>query len=750
MARRPLSAVCLAVILLILAGTKFAGISPPDYSDWEGKTVTAAGRVYKKESAVLAGRERKILYLRLNTFENNLQQADTEKEIESINIICYLESNQALPEMGSTVRVEGKLKCFEKPSNPGQFDAASYYHTLNISFQLNQTEIQEKSQNYNYIQEKLYRMKMYFSGILDSFLSEQDASVLKTMLLGEKRAADEEIKELYRRNGIAHVLAISGLHISLLGMTLFRILKKTGLPSWIAAGIPVLIMVLYGVMTGFSVSALRAVLMFIIHMAAQCFGRTYDMITAAFLSAAILVIGQPLYLFDSSFLFSFGCIFAIGFLVPALTKELAESKEKKKGQEERPVKQPGNALTALLAGGAVTAAVLPLQLYFFYQISPYTVLLNLLVIPLMSLLLPGGILLCLFGKWKGIGTLLAIPVAGCLSVYENLCLFCENLPFHMITPGRPQAFKIFIYVLILLSILVFQKKISLKKKWALVFCGVVLMFLPRAKGTEITFLDVGQGDCIHIRSEAGNHYLIDGGSTTVSSVGARRIIPYLKEQGGSRIEAVFVTHPDADHCNGIKELLEEGKKQGILVRKLYLPDIAVSARNESYKELVQTAENNGIPCGFISRGREISEKDFRLLCLHPEKGYVSSEANQYSSVLLLQTGYFTALLTGDVEGNGEKELQRTLEEMKLKNITVLKAAHHGSAGSTPEEMLALLSPAYTVISCGENNSYGHPHPALLERLQSQGTEILITCESGAVTFYTDGRRLYLDEFLKTD
>lgn len=748
MARRPLCMVCLAVILFIFAGTKLAGISPPDFSKWEGKTVILTGRVYKKECTASAGTG--ILYLRLIESEDNLHQADTGNEAEKQNIICYLKLGQILPEMGSIVRVKGKLQCFEKPSNPGQFDAESYYHTLKISFQLNQTEIQGKSQKYNCISEKLYQIRAYFSEILDHLLSKQDASVMKMMLLGEKKAADKEIKELYQRNGMAHVLAISGLHISLLGMTLFRLLKKTGLPMGIAAGLPAFLMALYGIMTGFSVSALRAVCMFIIHMAAKLFGRTYDLITAAFLAAVFIVLDQPLYLSDSSFLFSFGCIFAIGFLVPALTKENDWQKDAWMRQAERPVKQPGRALTAFLSGGAITMAGLPLQLYFFYQTPLYAVILNLLVIPFMSLLLPGGILLCLFGRWESIGSLLAVPVSGCLAIYEKLCLICEKLPFHTIISGRPSGLKLFLYGSILLTVIIFQKKLSLKKKWAMLLCGAVLLVLPGTGETAVTFLDVGQGDCIHIKSEAGNHYLVDGGSTTVSNVGTYRIIPFLKEQGADKIEAVFVTHPDADHCGGIKELLEEGKEQGIQVKRLCLPDIAENVRDESYNELIEIAEKNGVSCDFVSKGREIREKDFRLLCLHPEKGYANSEANQYSTVLLFQTGFFQALLTGDVEGHGERELQKVLEEINLSNITVLKAAHHGSAGSTPEEMLAALSPAYTVISCGENNSYGHPHGELLERLYAQKTEILLTYESGAITFHTDGKKLNLEEFLKID
>ena len=189
----------------------------------------------------------------------------------------------------------------------------------------------------------------------------------------------------------------------------------------------------------------------------------------------------------------------------------------------------------------------------------------------------------------------------------------------------------------------------------------------------------------------------------MSKAGIYRMIPYLKYQGADEVEAVFVTHPDSDHCNGILELFQEGSEEGIRVKRLYLPGIGQKARNESYD---------------VSPG------------------------------LFLQYGHFRTLLTGDVEGAGERELEDSLARAQVEKITVLKAAHHGSAGSTPKEILSRLSPEYTVISCGRDNSYGHPHRELMERLIGQGTKILITYESGAVTFRTDGSRMWVEEYLK--
>ena len=514
-------------------------------------------------------------------------------------------------------------------------------------------------------------------------------------------------------------------------MTLYRLLKKTGCPLVLQTGLPAGIMILYCIMTGFSVSSLRAVIMFGIHMLALFCKRTYDMITAAFVAAVLLLLDQPLYFYSSSFLFSFGCIFAIGFLVPALTEEL-------KCRE----KQPGSFLKAFLSGAALTMAGIPMQLCFFYQMPVYSTILNLMVIPLMSFLLPAGIVLLFLCRLSPIGELAGALISGILAVFEGACNFAEGMPFHTVLAGKPETYRILLYLASLLLAIMLQEKISLWKRWLIVLCGAVLLFLPGKKEFTLTFLDVGQGDCIHIKTTEGNHFLIDGGSSTVSKVGTYRIIPYLKASGAGTIEAVFVTHPDEDHCNGVRELLSEGALNGICVKKLYLPDVGDNSRTEAYEALITEAAMADVPVGYIHKGQAFSEKEFTLFCLHPEAGHESREPNEYSTVLLLCFQDFRALLTGDVEGAGEEKLIRSLEDVKAgrygdvflseNGITVLKVAHHGSGNSTPAELLADISPQIAVISCGENNPYGHPHSETLGRLEEVGAKVLRTDEFGAI------------------
>lgn len=721
--------VCLVIIVFLFCSTKIVKTSPPDFLIWEGKRIAVTGEIYAKETYFKADKEVSVVYVRLSSVFYGSDRTDIR--LGDYRAICYLKENQTMPKLGSIVHMTGIMQGFDKATNPGQFDAESYYHILKISFRLNQTEIQQQSHTYHKIKEALYKIKYRCSEIFDITLAPKDASVMKTMLLGEKKAVDGERKELYQKSGIAHILAISGLHISLIGMILFKVLRRLGIPVVVCTVASTILILLYGCMTGFPVSVIRAVGMFGIHMLGRMCRRTYDMVTAVAVMAVFILIEQPLYFYSGSFLLSFGCALTIALLLPALTK-----KRLKKEKELNPW------LVKFAGGLTVTIGILPLQMWFFYQIPLYSVLLNLLIIPLMSLLLPSGMLLLVCGMvasnaWYPATEVVAegvrYPVEGILAVYDSACSIATKLPGGLWVTGRPAVWKVICYFGALLAVIIRQKKLSLKKKWLLVGSAVILLMWPMPKQCSITFLDVGQGDCIHIQSKSGNHYLIDGGSSSVSDVGKYRILPYLKYHGVRELEAVFITHPDEDHCNGIRELLFLAPGEGIDVKRLCLPDIGSIARTEAYEELVAAAGKAEIPISYFSEGMTLQDDELYLKCLHPEKGYISKNENAYSLVFLMKYESFEALFTGDVEGEGEEELIHVLQKEVQAPIDVLKVAHHGSRYSTSEEFLSLTHPKVSVISCGENNSYRHPHRETLERLAAFNSQVLVTSDNGAVT-----------------
>lgn len=277
-------------------------------------------------------------------------------------------------------------------------------------------------------------------------------------------------------------------------------------------------------------------------------------------------------------------------------------------------------------------------------------------------------------------------------------------------------------------------------------------------------LDVGQGDCICIETDQGESMLIDGGSTDKKEVDVYQIVPFLKYQGISELKAVAVTHPDSDHMNGIQGMLEKYQENGIYIGTLLLPSVRQEGKNENYRRLEELAAENEIPIHYLSAGEGFHLGEAELVCLHPEEQSSYTDANEMSVVLYLQRKEFTALFTGDLEGEGERQLLERMSAAKYRtkeqesreklpeigSITLLKVAHHGSAGGTTLEFLNRVHPLAAIISSGRGNSYGHPHEETLERLRAVGAqiwgtqecgEISVSCRSGGVRvrpFLADG------------
>ena len=909
MRKRPLSVGCLVVVILICIVTSLSRKEPWNCPELEGQTVIVQGRVYQKEVKTQGGQDKTVVYLKQVSFAGDnpvegqsvvqeeaaegqllvqkevaerqllVQEEAAEKQLlvqgkcaekpadtkATENILCYLREGVPEPEIGSLVILKGTLKNFQQSTNPGQFNAPFYYQILRISFRLNQAEIQVKSDRFYKIAEGLYQLRRKAGSKVDALLPEQEASVMKTMLLGEKGILDEEIKGLYQRNGIAHILAISGLHISMIGMGLYQLLRRAGLKIKLSAILASMIIVLYGMMTGFAVSAIRAIAMFLLQMLAQILGRTYDRITALAVAAVLVLVEQPLYLFHSGFQFSFLCVLGISLILPVLGNV-------RKGKK-------------LFEGVALMAVTLPVYLGVFYQIPVYSMFLNFIVLPMMSILMGAGIVMILAAFLR---TPLAIPAAwlitGILMVYERLGLFTEKLPHHYWTPGCPAKWQLAVYVVILIIIAVLgrtKRKAVLYQRdcihkeyihkdyihrrggcakeilqedppchevlqyeksqyersqhgmaqynisryevsqyeipqyemqnkrirriachggkwistygipvgicWGFLLLGVVILTWRFRPELQVTFLDVGQGDCIFLQTEDGVSYLTDGGSSSVSKVGKYRMIPFLKYQGASQIKAVFVSHADSDHYNGIAELLEQAELEGIRVENLVLTDIADECRSEGYEELVELAGQNGITVQLLHEGQQLQDGELLFQCLHPSKGYRAEDLNETSMVLLVTYREFSMLLTGDVQGAGEEHLTQELQDWKEPGVTqmqdvirisgeeesmeeqsiederieeqieekrpqnkmganhteteltILKVAHHGSKNSTSEEFLKAANPKIAIISCGKGNRYGHPHEETLERLDKVDVPWFCTKDYGAITVTVDDK-----------
>lgn len=714
-----------------------AGLSE-SVTDRDDKAVTVTGHVYRKDTK----------YFYLDSVLIQVQAAGQQQSF-SFNKKLICEYGETAPRIGSSVKAVGIFRCFPEATNPGEFDSAAYYQSIGIYGKLTDITVLTEGDNYSVWQETLFQLREYFRGRLYRIFPEKEASVMTAMLLGDKSGLDEETKRLYQDNGIIHILSISGLHITIIGMSIYKMLRRIGVPVWVASVAGGVILLLYGVMTGMSISACRAIGMFLIKMLAEITGRTYDMLTAMGVLAAGMVAAGPLYLQNAGFLLSYGAILGIGVLYPVLLGE--ETTEAVQRYEERKWKRViGEILKkckaglkqSMLSGLSVTMTTLPILLWFYYQVPTYSVLLNLLVLPFMTMVMLTGLIAMLVPGLGIVGTVDCMILGG----YEWLCRSFEQLPFSTWNPGRPEVWQVIAYYGGIMVVLWLHRHGTGLSKSIILTIAVIVIGIDFPKETTVTFLDVGQGDCICVQLDSGENYLFDCGSSSRSKIGEYVLLPYLRYYGINHIDAVFVSHPDGDHCNGVTELLANGDAWGITVGELILPDVCAGVnaqcdtgvRESELQELVEAAENatqkTEMIVSTIKAGDYWERENCRFLCLHPPKNTLIADSNAYSQCFYIELERgLKLLLTGDVEDIGEELLIRELQERNISDVSVLKVAHHGSKYSTSEAFLRQVQPRVAVISCGRNNRYGHPHEETLERLENVGSTVLNTPEYGAVT-----------------
>lgn len=704
------------------------------------------------------------------------EQSTLEQQVTCAEkMICELAEETALDAipLGAWVLVSGEFMAFSEPSNPGEFDAFSYYRSLGVGGQLKKAVLLGKNGDRWTIREAMYRLRQRLHERLYSVFPEREASVMAVLLLGEKSDTDKELKNLYKRCGILHILSISSLHITIIGMSLYRTLRRTGLSVAPCAVAGAVLLLLYGFLTGFSVSACRAIGMYLIRMLGEICGRTYDMLTAVGILAAAMVLYRPFYLENTGFLLSFSAVLGIGALYPAMAGKRSPVRPRYYGEPRlrlwlrktlRALRM--NALSSL----AATLATLPVQLWFFYEAPVLAVVINLLVLPFMKPMLIAG----LFSLIPGFGAA-GILDRGILWWYETLCGLFDGLPFGSWNPGRPQPWQMLIYYMALGGIVLLGRrrkrsegksnegksgggrvsggKVSGRIRrvrvgaWQaiLTVAAVAIFFIHPADRNQIIFLDVGQGDCCLIRTETGHNYLFDCGSSSRMKVGEYVLLPTLKYYGITTLDGVFVSHPDVDHMNGIQELLELAEENHLTIGSLVLPAVEQSARQGQFGELLMAVDDRSggqkttqtTRVVWVSAGDAWESGSVRFLCLHPEKESGTMNENAYSECFYVDFGDFTLLLTGDVEGSGEEALLAELQRRGIGQLDLLKTAHHGSRNSTTEEFLQQLHPGTAIISCGSNNRYGHPHAELLNRLESAGVQWICTKDYGAITVEMD-------------
>ncbi len=643
-------------------------------------------------------------------------------------ILVYLDAEDSLharrPLPAEQIEVYGKISLAEAARNEGQFDFRLYYRTISVHGSVYGTSFRIIGGDPKPFARGLQSLRLRMGTILDQLLPPQDAGIYRALLTGDKSAMDEDIRSLYQENGIAHILAVSGLHLSILGLGVYELLRRFG-RSKAASGIAsAFLIVAYGILTGCSGSALRAVLMLLLRFLGAAVGRSYDMLTAMAAAALFLLWKEPFMLFSAGFQLSFLAVLAIG-LSHAL-----------------PVpKHP--LLAGLWLSFYLQLLTLPVILFHYFRFPLYGIFLNLIVLPLMGCVIYSGIFgVGLFALSEKLATIAIGGGHWILRLYTFLCTRCAALPYSSLLLGRPSMHSILLYYAALGFMtwaLAERHKADLtalqrgRKHPEILVLPLLLSMLclpaKQPQGLEITTLDVGQGDGFILRNQE-LVMSVDGGSTSDQRLGKNVLVPYLESQGIERIDLALITHCDADHYSGILYLFEEESK--ISIGELLLPRVAV--QDARYDALRDAAAARDVQIRYFGQGDSITLGEVEILGCYPAGTEKLEAANDHSIGMLLRAPDFQMLFTGDMDETCEQQMLAALWEANAgyPKIDVLKAGHHGSHTSSSDALLAALRPDYAILSYGVGNDYGHPHAETRERLQRYGVEILETGVMGEI------------------
>lgn len=748
--KRPLSLICFVFLVMVVLMTQLGKDSTVVIPVEEGDYLFI-GTLKDKQIS----QEQIVLYLEWVTIypsntSNEVAFAQHElKQTQTYTMIAYCNKieEMKIPKIGSTFMLNGSLRVFREATNYGEFHQANYQQSEGYDCYITGGVVLASGSTYSRHGEFVFGLKQSFSNALERYLPTNEAGIMKAMLLGDKSELDDTIKYLYQKNGIIHVLAISGLHISMIGMGIYQFLKRTPLPLGATSVITMLLLSEYVYMTGSSTSGLRAVSMFGIYLFAIWNKRSYDIITAMSVSYVFLILRNPYTIYQVGFQLSFGAILAIGLLVPMLEEMLPK--------EFLGIKEQGSVAYLFYQGFMLSCGVqimtLPILITAYYEYPVTSIFLNLIIVPTVGIAVMLGILVIVFSYFSGLlaimcGTILAYF----LQCYELICLLVLKIPGQLIPLAMVSPIQIVLYYLGITALLYMPKrwKYSFRLKWTILVGALFIVVWNPNNMLRVTMIDVGQGDGILIQTPENKVYLMDGGSTSNRGVGTYQILPTLKYYGIREIEAVFISHMDYDHYSGILELLElQLETREVQINNVVVPCNVDEEKLMQMKELIHQC---GIALHYVERGFALRDGEVEFYVLMPYADYRADSENENSLTMRVTYGEFDLLFTGDLEKAAEVEFLRLLKESGAEShvdYEVLKVGHHGSNNASSTLFLEQIKAEVALISCGRNNMYGHPHIDVIERLKLADMEIYNTAEVGAIVIESDGSEHTVTTFL---
>lgn len=689
-----------------------ADINLPNYDGIAG----ARGIV---ESTSITKSNRQMLILKADEI-----YFDGKINIQEYKIQVLLDEG-VLVKQGDLIAVRGSISRPQKPNNPGGFNQLAYANARGIHYQMFADKVTKYGENKT-ILESIASFRDKINKVYERIFPNTEAGLVKAMVTGDTSGLEDDIRSLYGDTGIAHILAVSGLHTGILAFFILFILQKCiGMNKRISSAVVMALLLGYAVFAGGKIAVVRAVIMMEIMLFGNIIYRDVDVFNSLGLAAIIILAIHPYQLWDVSFQLSFvtsgGLILAGKFVMDGHS-----FKEK--------------LIYGIKTGIVVNLISFPIIAWHFYSIPLFGCFANLIVLPLIGVLVGFAMISGLLGlAWIQGASFFGGTVFVILKIYEETCRFFTAIPFSTVLTGRPSIAGIFLYYTLLLIILFWRFK---GQKVAFSINLMVLLLIITGnrlitKNTDVAFIDVGQGDCAVIHTYDNKTYIIDGGGKAETAfgnnTGKKCIIPYLESRGIKTVDGVFITHMDRDHAMGCAELIAFYDVENVYLSNYQWADGSL------YNFITQLANWRGTQVNYIDAGEEaVINSETTMECLYPfdTKIIDDNNDNHGSLVLKLCIGEKSILFTGDMEGQDEMILMLSGADIRS---DVLKVSHHGSKNSSTEKFLEAVGAKTAVISCGENNKYGHPNNETLWRIEDTQATIYTTPRYGCITITTDGK-----------
>lgn len=647
------------------------------------------------------------------------------KDIENTTLVTLYDTKNKIQSLkiGDTLKLEGKLLKPHSATNPRQFDYSKYLknfdtHTLFISEKWS-LESKADTTYWKSIQ-ALNQKRQEIINIHSKCVKSPNIELLGGIVFGDDAVNPPDfIKKSFINSGLLHILAASGMNVTLIFGIWFFISQRFKIHYKLSIITGMVLIIFYTCMTGFGPSIMRATLMLIFILLGKLINRDADTIALLFFIAGVLLVYDPAMINNIGFQLSFIVTFGLLFTCPILFKKVEN-------------KALNATYSLVMVPFIAQLYAAPIQIFYFGTFATYSVLANIAIIPCLTIVSFVGFISSMFALIPSLGLFICkisdFTINPFLSAIISLSNFFSQLKYSLLHLPHPSPFQIVLYYLILIAITIQIKKRFDKRKFLILLSSLLLLFgltfiNLNGNSCEIIFFDVKNADSALIKTPENKYILIDTGKAPYknkSSQAEQIILKYLKDKGVKELNTLILTHYDSDHSGGAIDILKS-----IKVKAIYVSPREDENETLLSKEIARTIKETKVQKEKKTNCIILKEKDLLIEDITPSNN--QNNENENSRITLLNYKGQKILFTGDATSSTLKHIKNE----KINNIDVLKAGHHGAENSLNEGILSTTSPRTVVISTGEN-SYGHPSKKLIKLLKEKQIKTYRTDYNNAI------------------